>query len=173
MLKKLVVSIMLLLVLVSCNSNNDKEETTTICEIDSMQIYSMQNADIQIDGNRTIILTAIGDHIVVMDEINRLDIEGYSELLGMEKEEFLRWWEEDEKFVREVFDDTTEMSLSGITAEILDVTNEYFIMRIIHKFNEMSLEELELFTGQSVSFVSLNETIEGIEYYEEGICVQQ
>jgi len=172
MLNKLAVLLILLFVLVGCSNNDDKEVTITICEIDSVPIDNNQNLDIQIDGNGTTILEAVGDHVVRMEEINRMDVEGFSEILGMSKAEFLRWWEEDEEFVREVFKDTIEVSISGMTTEI-DITDEYFIIKTIKIFDEMSLAELEYFTGQPVSFVSLSEAIETIEIYLEGICMQQ
>jgi len=168
MFKKLTMILILPIVFVGCNNNNDIEETTTICEIDSMQ-----NVDMQIDGNRTVTLEATGDRVVRMEEINRMDIERFSGFFDMDKEEFLRWWDEDEEFVREIFMDATEILISGVTVEILDVTDEYFITRVDRNFDEMSLAELEHFTGQPVDFVSLNETIEGAEIYEEGVCIQQ
>ena len=171
MLKKLAIPLILLIVLVGCNNNNesgDTERTVTICEINSMA-----NTTTQIDGNRTVTLEAVGDHVISMDEINRMDVERFSELLDMDKEDFIRLWEENAEFVREVFMDTTEIAINGITTEILDITDEYFIMRVVSNFNEMSLEELEHFTGQPISFVSLSETIEGMETIEDGTCIQQ
>ena len=171
MFKKLVITLILLVVLIGCN--NDSEETTTICEIDRIHIDNMQSSiDVQIDGNSTVILEAVGDRIVRLEETFRKDVEMFSELLNMGKEEFLRWWEEDEEFVREVFQDTIEISVNEVTPEI-DVTNEYFIIGTVIYFDEMSLIDLENYTGETVSYVSLNRKIENIEENLEGVCVKQ
>lgn len=67
------------------------------------------------------------------------------------------------------FLESLEVAESGITATIYNVTDTYFIISIVINFTEMSLEDIEELTGESVSFVSLTETIENIEV-EGGIC---
>jgi len=166
MFVKLATLFISLLVIIGCNSG--QEETITICEIGGMQ-----NIDIKMEGNRTVTLEAIGDQVVRMDETNRMDIEIFSDLLNMDKEDFIELWEDDPEFVREIFMDSTEILTDGTTTEILDITDEFLIMRVVRSIDEMRLEDLELLTGQPVSFISLDEMVEGIENYEEGVCVQQ
>ena len=171
MLKKIVISLILLFVLIGCSNNNesdDTERTVTICEINSMA-----NTPTQIDGNRTVTLEAVGDHVISMDEINRLDVERFSGLLGMSKGELLELWEEDTEFVREIILSSVEVSSDGVTSEIVDVTDAYFILRIVRNFDEMSLAELEHLVGRRVDFISLDEMLELIETLEGGTCIQQ
>ena len=154
MIKKLALLI-LLLTLVGC-SNRDGEEIIMICEIDHLEI-------IAIDGNRTATLEAVGDRLGKIDEINRLYLDQIAIPLGMHPEELLEIWEENPELIEEAFLGSVELVGSGITSEIYNITDVYFMIRVVMNFDELSPDELEYLVGERVSFVSLNEAIENIE----------
>ena len=168
MFKRLAMLLILLIVLIGCNNNNYIEETTMICEINNIQ-----SVGIQVAGNRTVILEAVGDHVVRMDEINRIDVDMFSALLSMDKQELLGLWKEDAEFVREVIMSSTETSAEEATSELLDITDTYFIFRIVSNFAEAAPEVLEQVVGRPVNFISLSEKIENIETLDGGVCTQQ
>jgi len=161
MIKKKVLILILLFLLAGCSI---REEMITVCEIDHLDIMGAA-----VDGNVTSTLKSIEDQLIMIEEINRLELESLSAVSGITTERFLELWERNPTAVEEAFLGSIEMTESGMTATLYDITDTYFIIRIVIDFAEMSLEDLENLTGESVSFVSLTEAIENIEA-EGGVC---